>query len=1820
MTVQPTTLSMEKQTLMALRAMRRRLEELEGAACAPVAVVGMACRFPGGVAKPEEYWKLLSERRDAVSEIPPERIDLDGIFEPHPAKPGKSYSRWAGLIDAPDQFDAEFFGISPREAAEMDPQQRLLLEVSWEALEDAGIDPKSVAGQQGGVFAGISVAEYAQHAQRILPRERLSAYTLQGAALNAAAGRIAYAYGLNGPAMAIDTACSSSLVAVDRACRSLRDGESSIALAAGANLLAMADSFVVASQWGMLSPTGKIRAFDASADGFVRGEGCGVLVLKRLSDAESSGDRIRAVILGSAVNQDGATSGLTVPNGLAQQALLREAYRRSGIEPCQVGYVEAHGTGTTLGDPIEAEALGAVFSGREGKLAIGSVKTNLGHLESAAGIAGLIKVVLSLEQGEIPAQLHWKGPSGHVRWSELPLEVVTQARSWEPIGGRRIGGVSSFGFSGTNAHVVVESRRGEEAVPEGGQGREALVLSARTEAALRQLAEKYVPYLEGGPKWGWREICATAGMGRASFAERLGLVAASREEAAAKLRSWLGGESGGVYRGHVGAGHRGGVSLSVEASAETVAEQFVQGGMVDWRQRGAGLRRAGLPTYAFQRERYWVEWDGEPAATGKMLGRRLEVAGTAGVFETRLSAGGWIGEHNVEGQAVLPATGHVELMLEAGAAVLGAGCRLEEVLLEARLTVEHERRVQTVVEQETGGRSRVRVYAESSTGWERVSEGWLSRGRSPESRARGTDAEGICARLKEHPAGEAFYAAMARRGVRFGERFRGVRRLWSGEGESLGEITTTEAAPEGWQMAPWWLDACLQATAGAVGEELYLPLSIDRVEFYGRPGARCWSHVRSRRINEDTLAADLDIFDSDTSLIAKLQGVRFRSVEPKAAVTGIFRTQWRPFQPLTRQGIEGQWLVLPGRDGGFFAEVRGTMEAHGACCSLLPEPKSADGTNGFAQGSFLERVFAVRQRLRELVERNGPLRGVLDLRAAEEQSQTTDLASIDPADACSHALALVQALLREQIRPAGGVWLSTRGATGDGGGSASGSAIWALRRTAALEFPELELRCVDLDAQATARELVECLACTGAAEIAARGGCMLEPELVQAAEVEDARNIELAAAESALIEDLREIVVERRTPSEDEIEIAVEAHGVNFRDVLNSLGMLPGMSRQLGGECAGRVARAGAKSGYAPGNKVFAFAPGSFKKYVTVRATNASRIPAGLTAAQAAALPIAYLTALYGLDRLARLCAGESVLIHSAAGGLGLAAVNVAKARGAQVYATAGSDEKLDWLRSLGVRHVFSSRTPAFADELMRVTGGRGIDVVLNSLTGQLAEKTLGVVSHGGRFLEVGKRETLSTADVQRMRPDVCHFAYDLGLEAERDSSLVPLLMAEMLGMLQAGSLTPLPVTEFTEPREAFRFMAQARHTGKIVVTPTGALRELRVSPDGAYLITGGCGGLGLLFAEVLVGLGARHLVLVNRSAPNADSMAVIEQMRLGGCTVAATQADTADHAAMGAVLAQIPAGRPLRGVLHMAGVLDDRSLLEQSEESMRKVMRPKWQGAWNLHSLTLNQPLDFFVLFSSAAVSIGSPGQSNYAAANATLDALARYRQARGLCGLSVQWGPWNAAGMAASLRADLGKAGIGWIEPLDGVGALGSLLRGADAVAAVLPVISWPLLMRRMRTGPATQAKQMSSAEQMNGAESREPSFLERLNEAVPGERVPMLGEYLRQQTISILSLSERTRIDEDAALHDLGLDSLMAVELRNSLAASLNRQWSPTLVLDYPTLRTLTDYLLTEMFGDARPTGEVTDEDTATLSDAEAEAQLLEELGGQGHAALR
>jgi acyl transferase domain-containing protein/NADPH:quinone reductase-like Zn-dependent oxidoreductase/acyl carrier protein len=2394
-----TSQSAEKEALFALRGMRKKLDDLERVRREPIAIVGMACKIPGGGVDAESYWKLLNEKVDAVREIPPERFDLSGIYDPDRGAPGKTYSRWAGLLERVDEFDAEFFGISPREAGQMDPQQRLFLECAWAAIENAGIAPLSLRDSATGVFAGVTASEYAVLESHIVAARDIDAYSAVGLALNAVAGRVSYVLGLHGPSMSVDAACASSLVAIDRACRSLREDECRMALAGGVNVLAVGESLIAMSRWGMLSGSGRCRAFDAGADGFVRGEGCGVVVLKRWSEAERDGDRVLGVILGTAVNHDGASSGLTVPNGVAQAALLKSALKSAGVEAREVGYVEAHGTGTALGDPIEAEALGRVYGpGREKPLLIGSVKTNIGHLEAAAGVAGLIKVVLGLGKREIPGQLHWREPSPHVRWGELKLEVVTERRAWEPIegragaraegraGGRRIAGVSSFGFSGTNAHVIVaeapqrerrsaEQRRSASGEQIQAQARpvEVLALSAKTEGPLREMAERYARHLEGHREQGWGDVCYTAGVGRSHFGQRLALTAGSGEEGAALLRGWLEGDadvekSRRVVRGAVKAGHRprvgflftgqgsqyagmgkelyagselfkgiidrceavlgeavlreeleaplgavmrgehpesakllaetryaqpalfaleyglaelwrswgvtpavvlghsvgeyaaaaiagvmtleegvrlmgvrgrlmqgtepggmvaleateaeartaiagrerevslaavngarqavisgrraaleeivkgwegsgrqarwlgvkqgfhsplmepiaeeweriaaevkygrprvrlvsnltgrefgqetvsgeywrrhmrepvrfaegitaaagasAGVDVWVEigprplllslaqqaagsgktetrwiaslrpgagggewgALAQGVAEAYAAGVEIDWAgwDREQIKERVALPTYAFARERHWLTASAPEAmaagqlqdqgqdrgqspsesqsrgqsrgwATGHaLLGERLRssaLAAGAIEYEQEMRLEGelaWVGEHRIGNRVLMPATGFVEMLLAAaerlpgwdggsGATksggveggsfedgrVEGGGVEIEELLLLEPLELaaaeqeirEHNVREQDVRAQDVSGlrkparlvqvvvegadgaslsvaeRARIRVYSAvqerdgpSRDGqqtpemagdgaeaayrngphpdaalpepeWRLHAEGYVRRrGSSLQSARSGLKSavlgpaaetiypaetvldaavESIKARCPEVVDSAPFYAGLRERGADFGPRFRGVERVWRGAGEALGlvrlelsaqnprwERPRSEASGPRWRLHPGSLDSCLQVAAALLADpeagssRSYLPLSIEGLAFSAAPlPASCFVHLTLLPSSSPARPeVSLTLLTPSGQIFARLERLRFGPVPvPKSSGLGeVYETAWVPLGPRaaseTKEKAAGDWLILADTGAAKDAADKGSPDEVSAALRLAEEIARNGGRStlvfaGDAYRQISDREFVIeptaRKQFSQLlnqvqaeIEVHAAAAGVntdaaklrivhmWSLDAPNFNEVTTEGILASQMFGYGAGLSLIQVVVEAGVKAR--LFFVTRGAVTAGaatGGavtrdaqaatsaalSGGGAALWALRRTLRWEHPEIRSKIIDLDGRAGSSEIADLLGelldagrPEGAIpEIAIRAAERLGPRLA-ARQLGPARNqtsTELRPGATGLLEDLHYEPIPRRAPADDEIEIEVRATGLNFRDVLSALGMLPGSVPRIGGECAGVLARAGARSGFKPGDAVLAFAPGSFGTYATVRASDAARKPAELSFAQAAALPIAYLTALYGLERLARIQPGESILIHSAAGGLGLAAVEVAKALGARVYATAGSEEKRAVLRSRGVIEVMNSRTHDFAQELLAYTDGRGVEVVLNSLSGEFIGKSMQVLAVGGRFLEVGKRGVLSTEEAAKLRPDVRYFLFDLGTEAFKDRELVPSLMRVMLERLRTGAMTPLPVetVSFAQAVNAFRKMAQARHIGKLVLTHESEERGWQLSSqDGTYLITGGLGALGLASAEWLVSRGARSLVLMSRHEhPEAEG--ILSRWRAAGVSVTVEYADCAERDALRAALSKIPEGKPLRGVIHCAGVLHDAMIGAQSWASFVEVAAPKITGTWNLHEATRDLPLDFFVAFSSAAAVLGSPGQANYAAVNAVMDSIMQLRRAEGLAGLSVNWGPWaggigSSGGMAANERVTARLGGIHALEPDAAFAILEELLARRQVQATVISVDSWEQWLERqgVAAGDPFFAGLRAAP---RAVEKQSETFRARLSQEPSRNRRKLVIEHLQSQLAVVFGLRASHKIAEDTALFDLGLDSLMAVELRNALMKSLGTNLPATVVLNHPTIGSLADYLRKQMFpeqsnGEAEARRDATG--MAEISDAEAEALLLQELEGRTNA---
>jgi acyl transferase domain-containing protein/acyl carrier protein len=2214
--------ALERQALAALRKMRQKLDEIESTRTEPIAIIGMGCRLPGGANDPEAFWSLLQNGVDAIREVPADRWRVQEYFDPNPGTPGKTYSRWGGFMDHIDCFDAEFFGISPREAVHMDPQQRVFLEVTWEALEDAGVPPHTLKGSNTGVFVGATMTDYLLQHLRYGDPSDLDAYIISGNTINAIAGRVAYFLGTHGPSISMDTACSSSLVAVDRACRSLRDGECSLAIAGGVNHILAPDLFVCMSKWGMLSPDGRCKTFDAAANGFVRAEGCGIIVLKRLGAALANGDRILALIRGSAVNQDGPSSGLSVPNGLAQEAVVRQAFRSANVEPSAVSYIETHGTGTALGDPIEIDALARVFQdcrSAETPVGLGSVKTNVGHLEAAAGIAGLLKVVLMLRHGKIPPHLHLRQLSPHMAWDRYPFVIPTKLTDWKLLNGKRVAGVSSFGFSGSNAHVVLEEAPAVKyATNEAERPLQLLTLSARDEGALRALTERVAANLKH-PHRHFPDVCFTANAGRSHFNRRLSLLSSTAEEAREKLGAFLAGESPiglttkrlsgsdrpkiaflftGQGAQYIGMGRRlyetsptfretldrcdellrpyldrslvsliyaqdgvealldrtiytqpalfaleyalselwrswgfqpgfvlghsvgeyvaacvagvfsledglmliaerarlmqaeplGGRMAAVRASEvqvrsaiapfvrtvsiaaingpsnvvisgaasdiETLVTRLTADGLAskelkvshafhsplmepmlaafkrvvdqitlrppairlisnltgqvarpeeitqpeywlrhlrepvrfeagiqtlgelgcefflelgpapvlvsmgrqcetkpnglwlsslrpgrdDWSELltslqalyHAGLpvswkgfdadysrRKVQLPTYPFQRERFWFEANRdrseqlpatrfpEQPAAHQLLGTPLRSpALQQTVFQAQLSARrpSFLEDHRICGRVILPAAAYVEIALAGALHLFGKGTHLVENLkLQDALQLDAGRptTTQMVIRPEDEHSAAFEIFSAPGDGpevavvWTRHVVGRVSKTSEIETGgARTVDREAIADRCTEPVDVIAFYQGLNEQGCEFGPAFQNVRRLWRGDMEALAEIRLAESSQSGvaeYCFHPALLDACFQAAVQALPgggktiaeDEILLPVDIERVRISRGVSATIWSHSRLRGPSDPearTFALDLEICDEDRRALGEITGLQLRRVKRSALERSLqpaekdwlFEIQWRE-TPWRKEGADqrsnvlrrpGSWLILADTLG--IGESLRTQLASMGQKSILARPGPSFVRLSDDQYVLDPAEPADFQRIVGEVENSPvrPLRGVLhlwslDLPAFDEMTDEDLVRS--QLVSCGAALHLVQALACLKIDPAFCLWLVTKGAQAVVDSSASihpamGS-LCGLGRVVAAEHPELSCKLIDLDprqvnegADALFRELV----CGefDESEIAIRDQARLAPRLVPLPSMAIAgphfeetasTPVRLEVSQTGLLENLRWASEERVTPGPDEVEIQVLATGLNFRDVLCALGMYPGQSTPLGAECAGVVTRKGGTIDTLNlGDRVMAIAKGGFSTYVTVRIDHVVPVPHSMSIAEAASIPVVFLTAFYGLHRLARVKAGDRILIHAAAGGVGLAAIQLAQRAGAAIFATAGSPEKRRYLHALGITQVFDSRSLDFADEILRTTGERGMDAVLNSLAGDFIAKTVSVLAPGGCFLELGKRGILTREQFRAARPDCEYHAYDLGEEALSDSSLLPSMFGHLLPAFAKGELRPLPLTTFASGQivDAFRFMAQSKHVGKIVVTKPAEDPVIRAAPakfqlrgDATYLITGGLGGLGLETARWMAGQGARNLVLIGRRPPDSEVKSALADLIRNGVRIAVESCDVSNTVELTGILSWMAGSMPpLRGIFHAAGVLDDGMIVQQTWSRFENVLAPKVRGAWNLHRLTLPLDLDFFVLFSAAAALIGSAGQANYAAANAFMDALAHHRKARGLPALSVDWGAWAQAGMAARLATKDARRwtdrGLRSIPLGEGMAKLGEMLTGSRAQIVAAP-IDWSRMFTRTASGqlPSLFADVIDASRTAvaidGGKRLGRNDVVDRIAAAPAARRLAILQAHVESAASQTLGATSGRSLDPQRPLHELGLDSLMSVELRNALAASLGCSLPATLLFDYPTVESLTHYLAKDFLRLEHQEGTAPREGGAfesqelkelqRMSESEAESLLLAEL---------
>jgi acyl transferase domain-containing protein/NAD(P)-dependent dehydrogenase (short-subunit alcohol dehydrogenase family)/SAM-dependent methyltransferase/acyl carrier protein len=1847
--------SLLRDAVRAVDEMRGKLEALERARNEPIAIIGVGCRYPGAET-PDAYWHLLENGGDAVTEVPASRWTADAYADIDAAAAAAMPAQRGGFLPHVDQFDPQFFGISPREAVSMDPQQRLVLEVSWEALEHACVSADSLRDSLTGVFLGITSSDYS-HFLAGAGSAALDVYAATGNSHNAAAGRLAYTLGLHGPALAIDSACSSSLVSIHLACQSLRTGDSDLALAGGVNCMLLPGVFLLFHKAAMTAPDGRCKVFDEAADGFVRAEGCGMVVLKRLSDAIASNDRVLAVVRGSAVNQDGASSGLTVPNGPAQEAVIRRALAVSGVAPAHVSFVEAHGTGTSLGDPIELEALDAVLG--EGRtpgqtLLVGSAKANLGHTEAASGVAGLIKTVMALQHAEIPPQIHFNTLNPRITLRKTRVVVPTALTPWPaPPEGRRIAGVSSFGLSGTNAHVIVEEAPPLAARPAPDRDRtvHVLTLSAKTREALSDLTVRWQDYFRLNPEASAADVAYSAGIGRSHFAHRLAIIGDSVAAFDRGLASCSRGEkNNAVLSGRVvGHARKSVVFLfsgqgsqypgmsrelyDVQPTFRRVIDQCAEVlkgeldvPLVDLLYRtGADAARLDETLYAqpalfaveYALAELWRSWGVTPdAVMGHSVGEYV-AACVAGVFSLEdalrlVAARGRL-------MQALPATGAMAAVLaslettEAAAARCGSrveiaavnapsqtvvsGTRDDVAALIAALETEgvearrlrtshafHSRLLEPMLDEFEAAARKVRFgepavdLISNVTGLRAGAEVtqpryWRDHARNTVQCLRGLETlrelghrlflevgpgstlaglarqamagdAAVCATSLRHGAPECQTAAEAvatlytqgvtidwagfdrdypRRKMALPTYPFQRKRFWL-DVQKPSQARRSEAANEPWRE---WLHQYEWApleTASAAEHARPAPPAITtalRSDFdslcrgndlapYQFVQAQL-SRVSASYVARAFATLGWDMASSDAASLALLMDrahVAPRFGRLVARMFGILQEDANvPLDPDPDATLDG----LLGRYPEFGGEV-GLMQACG--------PRLADVLTGvcdpieilFPQGSLdrLERVYQESPGGRVF---NGLVgRAVAAALPASNAGRKVRILEIGAGtgSATTSILELLDPRATEYVFTDVSSVFTTR----------------AKKKFAAYPFVEYHL--LDVSQPPSEQGFAQ-----GQFDVIVAANVLhATPNLRQTL----AHVAQLLAPQGALI--LFEGTARQRAI---DLTFGLTDGWWSFADT----DLRPAHALLSAAQWVDLLAAQGFSS------------PSTFpdSRENPEAAVIVARISQALPAST---VPVAeddgWLVFAdergYG-DALASHIRGSGghvlTVRRSASFEAGATECRIDPAR-PEDY-----DSAMQW--AVG-RHAVGRVVDLWPIDATLVDGASPADVESSQLLAcgstlwlvqalaaldHAKAPSLALVTCGARAVgDVSKVEAAQASVWGMGRVTTVEYPGLRCVRADLDPGQLPEAATLVLrDRLSARGLSEDQLafrgSECFAPRLVASAASRARHSA------------LSFKPDATYVITGAFRGIGLLTARWMVDRGARRLVLIGRRPPEAEARAVFESLEARGAALTLTQCDVGDREALMRVLDGIDLRFPLRGVIHSAGALDDAVLAHQTWDRFRNVMTAKVHGAWNLHELTRTQTLDFFVLFSSAAALLASAGQANHAAVNAFMDGLAHRRRSMGLPALTINWGAWRDVGAAerSGTVERLRARGVGSIAPEDGIAILEHLMGGNDTQVVALPLT---LVTAEDRTPRDSQP----AAAGVRDTAMPAVDWRRRVDDAGEDRRTATVLACVVAQVEDVLRVT--SGVDPQQPLSDLGLDSLMAVELKNRLELAL------------------------------------------------------------------
>ncbi|MEV0101948.1 type I polyketide synthase, partial [Nocardia sp. NPDC050789] len=1765
-----------------LRTANKRIQQLEGQAGEPLAIVGMSCRYPGGVDTPDRLWELVAAGTDAIGPFPTDRgWDLERLFDTDPDAPGTVYAREGGFLDAAGDFDARFFGLGPRTAEAMDPQQRLFLEASWEALENAGIDPESLRDSDTGVYAGVIHFDYGRRVGAPGHSAESEGNAHPGVSASILSGRVSFSLGFKGPALSVDTACSSSLVALHLACQALRQGETSLALVGGVTVMSDPAQLISFARQRALSPDGRCRAFGAAANGTGFSDGLGMLVVERLSDARRHGHPVLAVVRGSAVNQDGTSSRLTAPNGPAQEKVIAQALANAGLTPADIDAVEAHGTGTQLGDPIEARALIATYGrGRVGDpLRIGSLKSNIGHTSAAAGVGGVIKMVQAMRHETLPATLHADAPTPHVDWSGGNVRLLTSAEPWAAGERVRRAGVSSFGASGTNAHVILEEAPAPvepTAVPanESGAGAAAVVpetaavvseiaalpLSAKTEDGVRAQAAKLLEWVRERPGLTVGDIGYSLVTGRARMEWRATVVAGDRDAMLARLAELA---------------EHGSASEVVTGRAVTRKTAFLC--------TGQGAQRAGMGRELYEAFPVFA------AALDEICGQFDPLLGTS--LRQLMFTGLAVGDGPEDAEA-LHRTEFTQPALFAYEVALYRLLESFGVMPDALI-----------------GHSIGELAAAHLAGV------WSLPDACRLVAARGR----LMGRL---PVGGAMLAIAAGEGEVAPLLADEARRLAiaavnspvavvvSGDEEAVTALAQ-RCAERGWQTSRLRVSHAFHshrmdpmlAEFGTVAASLT----------YNRPNIPLVSNLSGRMAGDEVLEPAYWVrqvreavrfaHGVDTLVAAGVR--RFLEIGPDAVLTAMAR-QCLP------ENVESQAAVTAGARRG-----RAEVEQFVTCLAQAHAVGADVAWTALYTGRPVARVplptYAF-QRRRYWVDPVGGNAGVESAGLGAVQHPLLGAVLSAP----ESGAVLLTGRLSLTAQP----WLADHVI----GGAAllPGTAFAELVLRAGIEVgcPVIEELTLQAPLLLPATGGVQIQVVVGGHEqgqrpvavysraehdhddawvLHARGALTVadgttEPG-TEAWPPPSATEIEVAAAYSSLFARgyeygpaFQRVRALWRRGDEVFAEIAADADtGVRVEGFGIHPALLDGAlhAGQLVGAFEGDTGQPDSPFTVTDGQVALPFAWDS----VALHASEAAVLRVRLT-------PTGSSVSVRVADEFGQPVLSGSVtarpmplsqLVAAASGGVADPVLELvwspATSERPAIDVEVGRWDRLDEAQTppvvlveagAGWNGADAGVVAATHDEIARIL------TVLQewSARERFAASTLLIATSGAIALPAEEPTDLPGAAV---------WGLVRAAQAEDPGRIILVDTDTGIDERLAGAVVAVGESQVV-------VRGGITHTARLVRPAderADSGDEAAAFGTGTVLITGGTGGLGALMARhVVVEHGVRSLLLASRSGPRAEGAAALcAELEQLGAQVTIVACDVADAAAVAELITEVPVEWPLTGVIHAAGVLDDGTIASLTPQRMNTVLAPKADAAWHLHEATADSSLSAFVVFSSVSGTLGGPGQGNYAAANTFLDALMAHRRARGLAGHSLAWGPWaRSRGMTAHLQeSDVARMSRGGFTALTDEQALrgwAAALR-RNAPHTVIAALDAAALRARAETGllPAV-LRELAPAARRPAVTSSPVSQLRQRLSGLDGERQRQLVlDTLRTQIGAVRGNDGAAAFEPGRTFQDLGFDSLSAVELRNRLKTATGLSLPAAVIFDYPTPQALAEHLAEELTGTAK-----------------------------------